>query len=88
MGGDPDAYLNCTNLTTDQFRSISLTRGITGIICAVLCFLTLVVILGTKTWQNIRQRLFLYLTISTVAYMIVLSMHLEHYYHYFLEDIG
>ena len=82
-----DSYLNCTSLTTSQFRSLSEARGLTGIICAILCLLTLLVIIGTKTWQNISQRLFLYTTIATLVYMIVLSMHFERYFQYHREDM-
>ena len=82
-----DSYLNCTSLTTSQFRHLSEARRLTGIICAGLCLLTLSVILCTKTWQYISQRLFLYLTVSTLAYMIVLSMNLECYYRYYREDM-
>ena len=79
-------YINCTNMTVSQFRGLSLARGVTAMICCLFCVVTLVLICIKKRWGTTYERLFLYLTIATVVYLAVLSMHMEHYYHYFKED--
>ena len=77
--------LNCSNVTVDQGKIAALTRGVTGIVCCVLCLLALlfqVISICRLRNSNTLQRLFLYLTISTVFYMGALSLHLEHYFQY------
>ncbi len=69
-------YQICSDLTTSDFQSLSLTRGIAGIVCAIACIITLVGILATKAYKSLNQRLFLYLTISTVAFLISLALQL------------
>ena len=50
-------------------------------ICCLFCVVTLVLICIKKRWGTTYERLFLYLTIATVVYLAVLSMHMEHYWH-------
>ena len=85
LSGDKYVMINCTNLTVHQGNIAALTRGVTGIVCFVLCSLALlfqVVYICHLRHSNTLQRLFLYLTVSTVFYMGVLSLHLEHYFRY------
>ena len=77
--------VNCTKVTEHQGNIAALTRGVTGIVCFVLCSLALlfqVIYICHLRNSNTLQRLFLYLTVSTVFYMGVLSLHLEHYFRY------
>lgn len=75
-------YINCTNLTVSEFRQLPLARGIIAAVCLLLCIITLLLIFITKTYKSTLQRLFLYLTLSTVAYLTALSLHIEHYFHF------
>ena len=79
-----ESYASCTNLS--HFRSLSLTRGTTVGVCFLLCLLKLVLICASKTWKTIHQRLFLYLTISTILYLAILTLHFEHYFDYPGQD--
>ena len=75
-------YINCTNLTDSEFHQLPLARGVTAAICLLLCIITLLLIIITKTYKSTLQRLFLYLTLSTVAYLAVLALHIEHYFEF------
>ena len=75
-------YINCTNLTDSEFRQLPLARGVTAAICLLLCIITLILIIITKTYKSTLQRLFLYLTLSTVAYLAVVALHIEHYFNF------
>ena len=85
-GSPPPSFANCTTLTDQNVRDLALARGITGLLCFVLCVLTLIIELVLACWvrdlRTILNRLFIYLTISTVAYLFVLSLHIEHYFQY------
>ena len=78
----PVPYINCTNFTDSEFRQLPLARGVTAAICLLLCIITLLLIIITKTYKSTLQRLFLYLTLSTVAYLAVLALHIEHYFNF------
>ena len=84
--GSPPSFANCTNITDQNVRNLALARGITGLLCFVLCVVTLVIELflacRMKKFRTILHRLFIYLTISTVAYLFVLSLHIGHYTQY------
>ena len=77
----PTSFVNCINLTIKEFHDLALFRGIAGGGCCLLCVLTLVLIIIHRAFKTILQRLFLYLTISTIAYCGVLTLHVEHYFH-------
>ena len=85
-GSHPPSFANCTNITDQDVRNLALARGITGLLCFVLCVVTLVIELvlacRMKKFRTILHRLFIYLTISTVAYLFVLSLHIGHYTQY------
>ena len=85
MDDSPVPYINCTTFTHSQFRRLPLARGITALVCLLPCLLTLGFIWYKRMWQFLHERLFLWLTISTVAYLAVLTMHMEHYFHYLHE---
>ena len=78
-------FSNCSNITLSRLEQLALVRGVCGVVCFVLCLLTLFaqLVLVCKVGlskTNTLQRLFFYLTVSTVLYMGVLSLHIEHYY--------
>ena len=79
------SYDVCSNLTLKQLESVALTRGITGAVCFVLCFATFIfelVYMCRLKKTTTLQRLFLYLTFSTLLYVGVLSLHIEHFWRY------
>ena len=78
----PVPYINCTDLTDSEFRKLPLARGVTAAVCLLLCIITFVFVIVTKTYKTTLQRLFLYLTLSTVAYLAVIAVHIEHYFNF------
>ena len=79
---------NCTNIThvtLHQMEMIALVRGTTGLVCFALCAATfafeLVYIIHVRKC-SLLQRLFLYLTVSTMVFMGALSLSIEHYFRY------
>ena len=85
-GFDSDAgsFINCSNLDEQSIRLLALMRGLTGIVCFLVCLATLLLVLSRRCLASLREstqaRLMAYLLLSTVAYLLVLSMHLEHYW--------
>ena len=82
----PPPFTNCSNITEQNLKNLALTRGITGLVCFVLCLITLITELvlacRQRKFRTILHRLFIYLTISTAVYLAVLSLHIEHYFEY------
>ena len=82
-------FANCTNITEKSIKNIALARGITGLVCFIFCLITLITELALacqrRQFRTILHRLFIYLTISTSAYLAVLSLHIEHYFEYRLQ---
>ena len=76
---------NCTNISLPQMEMIALVRGTTGLVCFAFCAATfafeLVYILHVRKC-SVLQRLFLYLTVSTMVLMVALSLNIEHYFRY------
>jgi len=85
----PLPFANCTNITEQNLKNIALARGITGLVCFIFCLITLITELvlacQRRQFRTILHRLFIYLTISTSAYLAVLSLHIEHYFEYRLQ---
>lgn len=75
--------VNCTLFTANQASALALVRGIAGIITFVANFLALLLIIFYRAVDTTLQRLFLYLTISSLGVSLGFSLELEHvrYYH-------
>ena len=84
--GGIGSFSNCTNLRPQDVRLVALTRGATGAACFVVSVLALVVVLRVKGLAGLKgstqTRLMSYLLLSTSAYLLVLSAHMEHYWNY------
>ena len=73
---------NCSNLTKDQFLSLNLAYSTTGAACCILsCTITLLLLLS-KSYHSVLQRLFLYLMIATTARELFLAASIEHQWEY------
>ncbi len=86
-GNETVLFSNCSGFNNSQIRILALARGYTGLICFLLCLITLVLELIyvcriSKKKSTTVQRLFIYLTASNLVYSAVLSLHAEHYYTY------
>ena len=42
-GSHPPSFANCTNITDQDVRNLALARGIAGLLCFVLCVVTLII---------------------------------------------
>ena len=77
------SLINCTNVPVQQGNIATLTREVTSIMCLVLCSLALLLQgYRLRKRSNTLLRLFLYLTISSVLYLLTGSLHLQHYFHF------
>lgn len=78
-------FSQCSNISLHHLRVLALVRGSVGIFCFLLClatFLFELVYICRKKASTTLQRLFVYLTLSTLFYTGVLSLHSEHFFQY------
>lgn len=78
-------FANCSNISVDHVHQLALVRGAVGILCFLLClatFLSELVYISCKKNSTTLQRLFVYLTFSSLLYSAALSLHTEHYFSY------
>ena len=78
----PQFQTKCSNFTEKQFLRLAIAREATAAACFFACLLTLVLIIFFRLFNSVLQRLFLYLTCSTLFYLIVLILEGEHIFYY------
>ena len=69
-----EVFLSCNNLTLEQYRTIVLSRALTGAGGCVISIAVLVFVLLTtkrKAWENLTKRLYLANILYTLIYSIV-----------------
>ena len=69
-----ELFLNCNNLTQDQYKTIVLSRALTGAGgCSVSLAILVIVLLATKrkAWENLTKRVYLVNIIYTTVYCII-----------------
>ena len=69
-----EVFLSCNNLTLEQYRTIVLSRALTGAGGCVVSIAVLVVVLLTtkrKAWENLTKRIYLANILYTFIYSIV-----------------
>ena len=72
--GAGDVFLSCNNLTLEQYRTIVLSRALTGAGgCAVSIALLVIILLTTKrkAWENLTKRVYLANILYNLLYSIV-----------------
>ena len=83
-GNEHVVYSNCSNLSAHSLQVLALLRGLTGAVCFTVCIAALLLVLNKKClrslWEKTEARLMAYLLLSTAAYLLVLSCHMEHYW--------
>jgi len=68
-----ELFLNCSNLTPDQYKTLALARGLTGAVGCVVSLVVLgIVLLATKrrAWENLPKRIYLANILYTLVYCI------------------
>ena len=72
---DPgEVFLSCSNLTLEQYRTIVLSRALTGAGgCAVSIVVLVIILLATKkkAWENLTKRVYLAIIVNNFLYSIV-----------------
>lgn len=80
------SYANCSTMKGGEIRQLALVRGVTGAVCFAACVLTLLLVVCKRGVAGMRDstqtRLMSYLLLSAAVYLMVLSMHMEHYWNY------
>lgn len=81
------SFSNCTNMDVQDVRLLALTRGVTGVLCLLICVVTIFLLLRKRDLvstlrESTQARLMAYLLLSTTVYLMVLSTHMEHYWNY------
>lgn len=77
-----ESLLSCTNFTGEQLRILNLARSLSGMICLVIVVLILLLLFFYKAYKTTLQRLFLYITTTTVLEEIAFSLAIEHQFYY------
>ena len=67
-----ELFLNCNNLTQDQYETIVLSRALTGAAgCSVSLAILVIVLLATKPEKGLTKRVYLVNIIYTTVYCII-----------------
>ena len=76
-------FPNCSNLLTDEhIQHIHLSVSIASAVCLVVITFILLLLIFYKAYTSTLQRLFLYLTITTVIQEACMTMDFEHQFQY------
>ena len=70
-------YSNCSNITMEDVHKLVLTRGITGIVCFFVCFVSLVlevIHICLRKGSTVLQRFFIYVIVSNLLRASLLSV--------------
>ena len=81
-----ESLLSCTNFTGEQLRILNLARSLSGMICLIVVMLILLLLIFYKAYKTTLQRLFLYITMTTVLEEIAFSLAIEHQFYYANQD--
>ena len=75
-------FSNCSNLTTKDLVSINLAFSGSGAACCFVSSLIFVLLLISKAYHSVLQRLFLYLMVATAVRELFLAASVEHHFQY------
>jgi len=84
-----NAFKNCSNFTDEETRSIALVRGVSAAVgCGILSFVLMTLVVGAKPPKSrkrlcgtVIKRLTFGAIAVSVAYQLILALHLVHYYY-------
>lgn len=77
-----ESLVNCTNFSGEQLQILNLARSLSGVFCLVIVLLILLSLIFYKVYKTTLQRLFLYITMTTVLEEIAFSLAIEHQFYY------
>ena len=85
-GGLP-YYLNCTNLTAQQFRHMTIIRSTVALISIAVLVVMLVFLCLSKAYRSLVQRLLIYLIGTTVLSETFQACNLEYIFQFSHQDL-
>lgn len=77
-----ESLVNCTNFSGEQLQILNLARSLSGIFCLVIVSLILLLLVFYKAYKTTLQRLFLYITMTTVLEEVAFTLAIEHQFYY------
>ena len=81
-----ESLVNCTNFTGEQLQRLNLARCLSGIFCLIIVSLILILLIFYRAYKTTLQRLFLYITATTILEEIAFSVSIEHQFYYANQD--
>lgn len=81
-----ESLLSCTNFTGEQIQILNLARSLSGMVCLLVVVLILFLLIFYKAYKTTLQRLFLYITTTTVLEEVAFSLAIEHQFYYANQD--
>ncbi len=77
---------NCSNLTAEDLISINLSFSGSGAACCFISCIIVLLLLISRAYHSILQRLFLYLMVATALRELFLAASIEHHFEYPGQD--
>ena len=81
-----ESLASCTNFSGEQLQTLNLARSLSGIFCLLVVSLILLLLIFYKAYKTTLQRLFLYITTTTILEEIAFSLAIEHQFFYANQD--
>ena len=73
---------NCSDFTAKQLLALNLFHGLSGAVCCLIsCVITLLLLIS-KSYHTVLQRLLLYLMLATAARELFIAAFIEHQFQY------
>ena len=84
---DGSWFLICLNLTKDEWISINLTYSVNGAVCFVISSVIVLLLLISRSYHTLLQRLFLYLMVVTAVRQLTNAISIEHQLNYSQQEM-
>ena len=83
---NPQFANHCSSFTSDQLLSLNLCHGLNAAVCCLFSCVIILLLLISKSYRTVLQRMLLYLMIATVLSELTLAATIEHQYYYPQQD--
>ena len=77
---------SCSNFTTDELVSLNLAFSCSGAVCCFVSSVITLLLLISKSYHSVLQRLLLYLMVATALSELFLAASIEHHFPYSEQD--
>ena len=75
-------FTKCSNLTSHEWKAINLTYSVNGAVCFVISYIIVLLLLISKSYHTLLERLFLYLMVVTSVRELDHALSVELYFGY------